>query len=154
MWRTAADPAASAPYHDPSFSQPDLLVRWAPTIGRATGMWDPVLLVAERKRLLEDDHETATDPMARAALQGRISELAIAVANPRDRRVMARLFVERFSFPMAGLDADIQGGLGDLLGAPDAAKAWPVSFWLGSWDPDLLCTYLQGSLQIPYVATP
>ena len=128
------------------------------TIGRATGMWDPALLVAQRKRLLEEDLEAlrnggTSDPLAEAALSARIYELAIGVANPHDRRVMARVFVERFSFPMLGKDAGISGGPDSSLGSLDPAAPWQVSFWLGSWDPDLLCAYLQGSLVIPYLAS-
>jgi hypothetical protein len=125
------------------------------TIGRATGMWNPALLVSERLRLLEADLKAligggASDPVAEAALRGRIAELKIAVANPTDRRVMARQFVERFAYPIGGLDAQVSGGSGIFLGALDLKTPWPVSFWFGSWDPDLLCAYLQGSLQIPY----
>jgi hypothetical protein len=124
------------------------------TIGRATGVWDPLLVVTERKRLLEQDLAMTTDPVVRAALQGRIAELAIGVANPNDRRVRARLFVERFGFQMLGLDTKIEGDPKLFLGALDPKAPWRISFWLGSWDPDLLCAYMEGSLPIPYAASP
>jgi hypothetical protein len=125
------------------------------TIGRATGMWDPLLVVTERKRLLEQDLTAETDPTKRAALQGRIAELTIGI-NTKDRRVRSRLFVERFGFDMLGANAKQEGDPQAFLGALDVnpKTPWRINFWLGAWDPDLLCAYMEGSLHIPYAASP
>ena len=104
----------------------------------------------------EDDPDKAT------ALEGRIAELEYAKANPRDRRVMARYFVERFAFPMLGPPAQIDGDqvavTGGMLQPGDAdpknPSPWTIAFWIGAWDPDVLCAYMQGALQIPFVQEP
>jgi hypothetical protein len=121
------------------------------TVGRATGIWDSLLMATERKRLLQQDLLGEDDPVKRAALQGRISELDIGITNPNDRRIMARLFVERFGFPMRGRDAEVRDSSKALLGVLNKQKDWAINFWLGAWDPDLLCAYMEGSLHIPYL---
>jgi hypothetical protein len=124
------------------------------TIGRATGIWDPLLLVTARKGLLEKDLAAETNPVAKAALQGRIAELAIGIKNMQltgsDRRVTARNFIERFGFTMEGANPQIRDPGNALKGKLSATKPWQINFWLGAWDPDLLCAYMEGSLRIPY----
>jgi hypothetical protein len=40
---------------------------------------------------------------------------------------------------------------GNLLGGRiDCAHSWPVTFWFGSWDGDLLVGWMQGSLAVPF----
>lgn len=120
------------------------------TVGRATGIWDSLQVVTERLAALEEERTRETDPTKAVALDGRIAELEIAVANPKDRRVMARYFVERFAFPMTG-PAKIGGDQPRTVGGTlDETAPWLVSFWLGAWDPDLLCAYMEGALEIPY----
>jgi hypothetical protein len=121
------------------------------TVGRATGIWDSLLVATERKRILEQDLAGEQDPVKKAALKGRISELDIGISNRNDRRIMARLFVERFGFSMRGRDAQVRDGSKALLGTLDKEKDWSINFWMGGWDPDLLCAYMEGSLHIPYL---
>jgi hypothetical protein len=124
------------------------------TIGRATGIWDSLALVTKRLGLLQAELAQETDPVKATALQGRIAELEFALANPNDRRVMARYFVERFGFPVLG-PATVTGDQQSLLGGQlDTTAPWLAAFWLGAWDPDLLCTYMQGTIEIPYSTTP
>ena len=125
------------------------------TIGRATGIWDPLLLVTQRKRLLELDLAAETDPVARAALRGRIAELTIGITNTQppakgDRRVTARNFIERFGFTMEGVKPKIEDRGNALQGKLNPNAAWSINFWLGAWDPDLLCAFMEGSSRIPY----
>lgn len=37
-----------------------------------------------------------------------------------------------------------------LKGTVDATHSWPVTFWFGSWDGDLLIGWMQGSLSLPF----
>jgi hypothetical protein len=124
------------------------------TIGEATGIWDSLRVVTERLKALQQELEDLEhhggDPTAMVALEGRIAELEFAVANSTDRRVMVRYFVERFGFRMTG-PASVHVDGGDPLGGTlDTTAPWAVNFWLGAWDPDLLCLYMNGALEVPY----
>ena len=129
------------------------------TVGHATDVWDQLGVVSQRLELLKADLAEEEDPDATAVLQGRIAELQFAVdfatanAPKQDRRTAAHSFVERFGFPMLGADAVVTGPPKRYLGPLDPKLPWMISFWLGGWDPDLLCAYLSGSLQIPYSQT-
>ena len=123
------------------------------TIGHAIGIWNSMQIVQERCTNLQKDlaelKQHNGDPIAITALEGRISELQFAIANPTDRRVLARYFVERFGFQMMG-DSTVTGETAGLQGTLAAATPWFINFWMGAWDPDLLCCFMQGSLAIPY----
>lgn len=123
------------------------------TIGDATGIWDPLELVKDRHAALERQHAEESDETKRIALEGRIAELEIAIAKPTDRRVIGRSFVERFGFFMTG-PASGDGSERALGGTLETGSRpeypWRIDFWLGSWDPDLLCLYMKGSLIVPY----
>ena len=116
------------------------------TVGDATGEWDPLGIVKARLATLQRDLEHEQDPVARTALEGRIAELSYAVANPNDRRVLVRNFVERFGFNMVG-DATVDG-----VDGLDTTAPWRIDFWLGGWDPDLLSLYMKGALNVPYAS--
>ena len=120
------------------------------TVGKATGIWDSLGVAVQRLADLQQELAGEQDPVKKVALQGRISELTYAVANPTDRRTGARYFVERFSFPMCSKDAVISGDPTVLNGTLDCDAAWQVSFWMGGWDPDLLCAFMEGNLQAWY----
>ena len=124
------------------------------TIGEATGIWDSLKVVIERlaalQKELEGLRQHGEDSAATVALEGRIAELEFAVANPKDRRVLARNFVERFGFPMTGQAAVQIDGPSPFGGTLDTTTPWTVNFWLGAWDPDLLCLYMKGALEVPY----
>jgi hypothetical protein len=122
------------------------------TIGNATGIWDSLQVVTERLAMLQTERAKEPDPVKQTALDGRIAELEIAVTTPTDRRVGARYFVERFAFPMLGPPATITGDEHAVVGGQlDPANGWSIAFWIGAWDPDLLCAYMQGALEIPFV---
>ena len=106
----------------------------------------------EVAKLLAELEEKRGDPVQIANLRGRLFELDFAVKNPMDRRTLAKSFVERFAFPMLGKKAVVDGSASDLGGALDVAPPWSVNFWIGAWDPDALCAFMEGSLSIPYVA--
>jgi hypothetical protein len=128
---------------------------WEPsTIGRATGIWDAGAFVARRRdavaALLAELEKEHGDPVLIANLRGRLAELEFAVQNPGDRRTLAKNFVERFSFPMLGKKPVVDGPDADFGGKLDVVSPWTVSFWIGAWDPDALCAFMEGSLSIPY----
>jgi hypothetical protein len=121
------------------------------TVGHATGIWDSLAMVTERLAALQAERQTEPDPVRATALDGRIAELEIAVASKgNDRRVAARYFVERFAFPVEG-ETTIEGNVERLGGKIDGESPWTIGFWMGAWDPDVLCLYMQGALEIPYL---
>jgi hypothetical protein len=107
--------------------------------------------LAALERELDDLKRHGGEETAIVALEGRIAELEFAVANPGDRRVMARYFVERFGFPMTGQASVTTGAPNPLGGVLDTTTPWAVNFWLGAWDPDLLCLFVKGALEVPYL---
>lgn len=125
------------------------------TIGEATGIWDSLKVVTARLAALEQELEELKrhggKETAIVALEGRIAELQFAVANPSDRRVLARYFVERFGFPITGGASVTIDGPDPLGGTINTTVPWPVNFWLGAWDPDLLCLFMKGALELPYL---
>ena len=58
-------------------------------------------------------------------------------------------FQDTYSFNVNGPQSvdDPQGLLGGKI---DNTQPWPVTFWFGSWDGDLLVGYMQGSLSLPF----
>lgn len=38
-----------------------------------------------------------------------------------------------------------------LRGRVAEGQPWPVTFWMGSWDGDLLVGWMQGSLSVPFL---
>jgi hypothetical protein len=122
------------------------------TVGHATGIWDSMAIVTERLAALRAERRAEQDPVKATALDGRIAELEIAVASEgNDRRVGARYFVERFAFPVEG-ETKIEDPAKALGGTIDETSPWTIGFWMGAWDPDVLCLYMQGALEIPYAS--
>jgi hypothetical protein len=135
------------------------------TIGNAIGIWDSAQIAIDRLKLLENDlHElekkgktkklTGDEVVAKVIIAARIKELKFAVENQKDRRIMARYYVERFNFPMFGVTA-VTGDQQNTLGGNvlfDTKHPWSIGFWIGAWDPDALSAYVLGALEIPYAS--
>ena len=45
------------------------------------------------------------------------------------------------------------GAPNPLGGTLDTTDPWTVNFWLGAWDPDVLCLFVKGALEVPYLTT-
>jgi hypothetical protein len=123
-------------------------MEFEPATVSEAGVWDPLGAVKQRLAALQAELAEEHDATARTALEGRIAELELAVANPSDRRVLVRNFVERFGFPLIG--APVVEGPADAFGGQLTGAPWRIDFWLGAWDPDLLCLYMKGALNVAY----
>jgi hypothetical protein len=107
-----------------------------------------------RQRNLEELYAQTTDPVERAALETRITQLNILrrwwdisdAGKPIDRRAH-QLTLQAYGWSVA-----VNGPVhANEIGA-NANAGWPLSFWLGGWDGDALCAYVSGFLSVPYHA--
>jgi hypothetical protein len=112
---------------------------------QATGGSDPVAFRHARLLLLEADLQVATDPIQRAALGRRISELEIT--DPNDHRTISMEFIESRHFDLNGPTAlvDPAGWLGSL----DTFETFACDVVMGAWDADALSAYYTGTLALP-----
>jgi hypothetical protein len=111
----------------------------------AYGTTDPSAFRAGRLHLLQADLQNATDPVQRAALGRRISELEIT--DPNDHRTVSMTFIERRHFELNGPTAlvDPDGWLATL----DTAQTFACDAVMGAWDADTLTAYYTGTLALP-----
>lgn len=139
--------------------QPRAWARNSEEVARATGLPTPVtneVLLAnrrQRQRNLEALLQQTTDPAAREGLITRIRELDSleqwwnrSDGTPIDRRAYT------LALQAKGWDIPMMGPVGVNRVGADPSRPWPVAFWLGGWDGDALCGYVQGTWQVPLVA--
>ena len=104
-----------------------------------------------RQRNLEELLKHTKNPVERAALATRISQLNILRrwwalsqgGKPIDRRAH-QLTLQAYGWAM-----DINGTVHENKIGADENTNWPLSFWMGGWDGDALCAYISGYLSIP-----
>ncbi|MDQ3923190.1 MAG: hypothetical protein M3309_04580 [Actinomycetota bacterium] len=113
-------------------------------VAEATGAMNYVGYRQERKKKLEDDLKGTSDLVARAALRKRIADL-----EQRDIRVgiLGSSLVYRFAIRGP---AEVVGERNVLRGLLGTSPPWPIEFWMGGWDADVLCGYMRGSLRVPF----
>jgi hypothetical protein len=111
----------------------------------ATGGTDPVAFRRRKRELLEADLPRTTDPVARAGLLRRISELEIT--DPNDHRTQSMLFIESRHYELNGPTAlvDPEGWLTGL----DTFSTFGCDLVMGSWDADALSAYATGTITLP-----
>lgn len=142
------------------FTEPRLLARRDntitiadPEVAEATGILDYAGYRAERLRALRDRLRTVElDEPGGVDLRQRIIYLE-RDASQQGQAVAAIGFLGM----RADYHVDINGevtvlsdtGLGGVLGV---SQVWPMSFWMGGYDVDLMTGYLRGTVSIPFVA--
>jgi len=111
----------------------------------AHGVADPAGFRAARLALLRDDLAQADDPIARAALGRRISELENT--DPSDRRTVSMTFAETRSYALDGPTelTDPHGWLSGL----DTSATFACGLVMGAWDVDALSAYAAGTIALP-----
>jgi hypothetical protein len=124
-------------------------------IADATGVADLAAVWAKRCQDLQSDLAANRDPVVQAALRSRISSMSIMdkPGAPNARPANARYFGARmlYTVAMTGrsqfLDPD-----GYLAGktVPNAVP-WTCDFWMGAWDADAMCGFMQGYLGLPVI---
>jgi hypothetical protein len=116
-------------------------------VREATGIGDLAPVWAARVTRLRQDAATAVEP-ERTAIQERLEFLEGNLAAPgggASRFFGARL---RYSYELNSTPV-VQDPEGWLASSVDAAGPWPVEFWLGGWDADVLCGFCRGQLRLP-----
>jgi len=130
-------------------------------VALATGMASPddAALLANRKErqrnliALRETIDPKKQPGEYSGLTTRITQLDILSQwwnlsvlprpLPLDRRA------KQLALLADGWNVDMNGPvLANKVGA-DEKKFWNVSFWMGGWDGDALCGYVQGELNVP-----
>lgn len=130
-------------------------------VADATGLESPanVALIAnrlQRKRNLEAllAMTPKKDAVKRIALESRIEQLGIveqwwnlSEGTPGNRPIDRR--AAQLALQLSGWNIDMNGEIfANTLGA-DQSFPWNISFWMGGWDGDALCAYVQGTWTIP-----
>lgn len=139
--------------------QPAGFASMSQQVANATGIGFATKEVLIANRLRRRDSLRALmaktkDATQRAALESRIEQLEIVEQwwnlsqgtpenRPIDRRA-AQLALQAF-----GWNIDMNGKVSaNKLGA-DERQPWNLGFWMGGWDGDALCGYVQGTWTIP-----
>jgi hypothetical protein len=125
-------------------------------VAAATGLpnTDPETLLANREARRESLKQLlceTLDPIEKSALETRIEQLELLhqwwnislKEKPLDRRASALLW------QFKGWRTDINGKVIANAIKADEGQRWPIEFWMGGWDGDALCAYIQGSWFIP-----
>jgi hypothetical protein len=99
-----------------------------------------------RKRIADLEKQQGPDLETRLAeLHTRIWQIDFWAS-----RIETKLaFQLTYSFNVNGPQKVIDRA-GALHGEIDCNQPWPVTFWFGSWDGDLLIGWMQGSLSVPF----
>jgi hypothetical protein len=116
-------------------------------IAQLTGISDLPGLWRNRRRRLSDELAAAQEP-TRTAITERINFLSRNLAA--DENGGAALF---FGFRMHYLyNLASSTAISDpdawLPEAADITDPWPIRFWFGGWDADLLCGFTQGTIYL------
>lgn len=113
---------------------------------------DRAVFLRGRIEELEKEKAEARDDTARAALETRIQTLRTRLYQLDfwGGRFETKLaFQCTYAFNVNGPQAVHDPG-NRLGGRVDCAHSWPVTFWFGSWDGDLLVGWMQGTLAVPF----
>jgi hypothetical protein len=97
---------------------------------------------ATRKQALVTDLANTNDPTQKKNLQQRLAQM-----DSTDLPLTALRFSVPYSFKVpdsARSATDPDGTLGSGL----LAQAWQLDWWMGAWDADALCGFMDGTLKI------
>lgn len=124
--------------------------RVSPELARRLGLGapdGPRRYRQQRARQVRQALESSTDTTERVALAKRLADLT---SGDRPQPLNTLLAAFTYRLRLEGSDpevADEAGALGGLV----TDGPWPLELWIGAWDADALCAFVQGTLELPFV---
>jgi hypothetical protein len=133
-------------------------------VAQAIGVFDLYGYFRDRRRYLQEQIRLGDVALAEVPMKDEAGREAI---ETRIQQFRSRLYQLEFwgdrvigklgnkvdwAFDINGRQAvkDPEGRLG---GKADLRQPWPIRFWFGGWDGDLLVGYLRGNLGLPFTVT-
>lgn len=135
----------------------------SPEVLETTGIYDFYGYFRDRRRYLEDTIREAEQHLKDHP------DLSPSEREPHDLRIQqarSRIFqIERWGDRVSsklgmqvgwafGINGPKRASGAGLPVKVDLKKDWPVSFWCGGWDGDLLAGYMRGTLKLPLAPVP
>jgi hypothetical protein len=111
---------------------------------QAIGVYDFYAYFRDRTRWLQERMARTQDPDEREKLRTRLNAIDFF-----GDRIRSRLGLQcAWSFEIGG------GSVGTVVGLDgiDREAPWPISFWFGGFDGDLMIGYMRGTLRLPLKA--
>ena len=152
---TNPDATLEQMFLDPSVvarrSQDGPTVAMAPELVAATGITDYIAYWTKRRADLEMLLSKSKDKTETAALKKRIAYID-EMDHDSGTRVDARQFLGLLSPYQVDIngDATIADPSGKIGGNIGVSQPWPMKFWMGSYDVDLMLGYVKGTLSMPF----
>jgi hypothetical protein len=117
-------------------------------IADATGIDNFQRCLDERVARLKEDKEKEQDPTCLENIRRRIALLT--EVDGSGQRTATRSFGVTLPYlvALAG-DGSVEDPDGRLEANIDLDRPWTAEFWMGGWDPDAMCAYMQGYLSVP-----
>jgi hypothetical protein len=103
-----------------------------------------------RAEKVEEALASSTDATERVALGKRLADLR-SDSRPQPLHTLRAAFTYRLE--LEGADPEVVDDAGRLGGVVGQGP-WPVEVWIGAWDADALCAFVQGSLALPFTPSP
>jgi hypothetical protein len=116
-------------------------------IAAATGIDDFQRRLDERVAKLEEDKEKEQDPTRLENIRRRVAHLT--EVDGSGQRTATRFFGATLPYfvPLAG-EGSVEDPDGRLGATIDLGRPWTAEFWMGGWDPDAMCAFMQGYLSV------
>ncbi|HVC83172.1 MAG TPA: hypothetical protein VNL35_22000 [Chloroflexota bacterium] len=113
---------------------------------KAIGVYDADEYFRNRARWIREQIEKATDQTELQEFKTRLYVVEFFGQRLRDHLQLLRIW----TFNVDGGSTGIAEGLSGI----DLTAPWPITFWIGGFDGDLMLGYLRGTLCLPLVHAP
>jgi hypothetical protein len=133
-------------------------------VAQAIGVFDLFSYFRDRCRFLREQIRLKEEALAgdRGKLEEEPEAIETQIQQCRSRLYQIEFWIDRVA-PKLGNKVDwafeingpkeVDDPKNQLGGEADLKQHWPVRFWFGGWDGDLLVGYMRGSLGVPFSPT-